>query len=33
MKFFKVFYPKKNRIFSVRVKDKSCSSPEDLKLY
>ena len=32
MKFFKVL-PKKHKIFSVRVKDKSCNSPEGLQLY
>ena len=32
MNFLK-FYLKKNKILSVRVKDKSCDSPEDLQLY
>ena len=30
--FFK-FYLKKNKFLSVSVKDKSCNSPEGLKLY
>ena len=33
MKFFMVLPKKKSEILSVRVKDKSCNSPEGLQLY